>query len=113
MKKGKKLDTNLYKEYEELKILNALSENKTQKTIAQELTIAIGKVNYIAKALIEKGYIKAGDFVNAEDKTKYKYLLTDEGLQQKIIITKKFIKIKKDEYEKLQEELEKAQAAKI
>ncbi|BFU78227.1 MarR family EPS-associated transcriptional regulator [Arcobacter sp. 15-2] len=100
------MDNNLYKQYVELQVLEALAKNRTQKSIADELAIALGKVNYIAKALIQKGYIKAGNFVNAEDKTKYKYLLTDEGLQQKIAITKKFIKIKKAEYEKMQEELD-------
>jgi hypothetical protein len=36
-------------------------------------------------------------------------LLTEEGLNQKIVITKKFIKIKKAEYERLQEELNKCE----
>ncbi len=100
------MNNTLYKEYVELQILEALAENKTQTTISQELSMAIGKVNYIAKALIKKGFIKVGNFVNAEDKTKYKYLLTDKGLEEKINITKRFIIIKKAEYERMQEELE-------
>ena len=101
------MNTQQYKEYIELQVLKSLAMNKTQTTISQELVMAIGKVNYIANALIQKGFIKVGNFVNAEDKTKYKYLLTDEGLEEKITITKKFIKIKKAEYEKMQEEIEK------
>jgi EPS-associated MarR family transcriptional regulator len=96
-----------YKEYVELQVLQSLEMNKTQTTIAKELAVAIGKVNYIANALIEKGFIKVGNFYNAEDKRKYKYLLTDRGLEEKITITKKFIKIKKAEYEKMQAELDK------
>ena len=95
-----------YKEYVELQVLQSLEMNKTQKTIAKELAVAIGKVNYIANALIEKGFIKVGNFYNAENKKKYKYLLTDKGLQEKINITKKFIKIKKAEYEQMQEVLD-------
>ena len=95
-----------YKEYVELQVLESLEMNKTQKTIAKELAVAIGKVNYIANALIEKGFIKVGNFYNAENKKKYKYLLTDKGLQEKINITKKFIKIKKAEYEQMQEVLD-------
>jgi EPS-associated MarR family transcriptional regulator len=106
------LNTQQYKEYIELQVLESLAENKTQTTIAQELTMAIGKVNYIANALIEKGFIKAGNFVNAENKKKYKYLLTEKGLDEKITITKKFIKIKKAEYEKMQKELEKYESSK-
>ena len=101
------MNTLEYKEYIELQVLDSLAMNKTQTTISKELVMAIGKVNYIANALIQKGFIKVGNFVNAEDKTKYKYLLTDEGLEEKITITKKFIKIKKAEYEKMQEEIEK------
>jgi hypothetical protein len=37
------LNTQQYKEYIELQVLNALSVNKTQTTIAQELSMAIGK----------------------------------------------------------------------
>ena len=101
------MNTLEYKEYIELQVLESLAMNKTQTTISKELVMAIGKVNYIANALIQKGFIKVGNFVNAEDKTKYKYLLTDEGLEEKITITKKFIKIKKAEYEKMQKEIEK------
>jgi EPS-associated MarR family transcriptional regulator len=107
------LNTQQYKEYIELQVLESLAENKTQTTIAQELTMAIGKVNYIANALIEKGFIKAGNFVNAENKKKYKYLLTEKGLNEKITITKKFIKIKKAEYEKMQRELEKYESTQL
>ena len=49
---------------------------------------------------------------NAENKKKYKYLLTEKGLDEKITITKKFIKIKKAEYEKMQKELEKYESSK-
>ena len=106
------MNTQQYKEYIELQVLESLAENKTQTTIAQELTMAIGKVNYIANALIGKGFIKAGNFVNAKNKKKYKYLLTEKGLEEKITITKKFIKIKKAEYEKMQKELEKYESSK-
>ena len=105
------MNTQQYKEYIELQVLESLAKNKTQTTIAQELTMAIGKVNYIANALLEKGFIKAGNFVNAENKKKYKYLLTEKGLDEKITITKKFIKIKKTEYEKMQRELEKYESS--
>jgi EPS-associated MarR family transcriptional regulator len=100
------MNSYLHKEYEELKMLQMLSSQKKQKDISHELGIAIGKVNYLAKALIDKGFLKAGNFINEKDKTKYKYLLTEEGLKQKVSLTKKFIKIKKAEYEELQRELE-------
>jgi EPS-associated MarR family transcriptional regulator len=68
--------------------------------------IALGKVNYIVKALIEKGFVKMGNFVNEDDKKRYRYLLTPEGIENKINATKKFVAIKKEEYEMLQRELD-------
>ena len=95
-----------YKEYVELQVLQSLEMNKTQTIIAKELAVAIGKVNYIANALIERGFIKVGNFVHEENKKKYKYLLTEEGLEKKITVTKKFIKIKKFEYEQMRDVLD-------
>jgi len=62
-------------------------------------------VNHIVKALVDKGFVKVGNFINSEEKTKYKYLLTAKGINEKILLTKHFIKIKKAEYEKMQEDL--------
>jgi len=95
----------LYKEYVELQVLDALSKNQTQTIISKDLSMAIGKINFIAQALVKKGFIKIGNFINEKDKTRYKYLLTEEGLEQKILVTKKFIKIKKDEYKRMQKDL--------
>ena len=100
------MNNTLHNEYIELQVLDALAKNKTQTTISQELSLSIGKVNYIAKALVGKGFIKVGNFIHADEKKRYKYLLTDDGIIEKITITKKFINRKKLEYEKLQEELE-------
>lgn len=48
--------------------------------MAQELGVSVGKVNYLIKALLQKGHIRAGNFMRAQDKIKYAYLLTPEGL---------------------------------
>ncbi|MBN2816743.1 MAG: MarR family EPS-associated transcriptional regulator [Campylobacterales bacterium] len=79
---------------------------KTQKSFAEEIGYSVGKVNYVLKKLIEKGLIKAERFINSENKAHYKYLLTEKGLHEKITLTRTFIEIKKNEYEKLQRELE-------
>ena len=39
-------------------------------------------------------------------KMKYSYLLTDDGIREKMILTKKFIDRKREEYEQLQREYE-------
>ena len=65
-----------------------------------------GKVNYVLKKLVEKGLVKVDRFVNSKSKVQYKYLLTPEGIKEKIAITEKFIQIKKEEYDKLQQDLD-------
>jgi EPS-associated MarR family transcriptional regulator len=88
-----------------LKVLKLTDKVTTQKEISNEIGCSVGKVNYILKALIEKGYIKAERFFNSKDKYKYKYILTRDGFKEKISITEKFIQRKKEEYEILQKDL--------
>ncbi len=89
-----------------LTLLRKAEVIESQKSIADELGLSVGKVNYVLKALIEKGLIKADNFYKAKNKRKYKYLLTQKGIEEKITLIKKFIERKKAEYEELQRELE-------
>ena len=88
-----------------LNILRNIPELGSQKSLADKLGFSVGKINYILKALCEKGLVKAEIFFANKNKNQYKYLLTQKGIQEKIALTEKFIKIKKSEYNKLTEEL--------
>ncbi|QSZ42352.1 MarR family EPS-associated transcriptional regulator [Sulfurimonas aquatica] len=90
----------------ELTILKNVEEMHSQKSLASEIGFSVGKVNYVLKALVDKGFVKADVFLNSQNKRKYTYLLTDEGIKEKMTLTKKFIVRKKAEYEELQSELE-------
>lgn len=90
-----------------LTILRNITQATTQKSLADELGYSIGKINYIIKALGEKGLLKFESFYNTQNKKQYQYLLTQKGLEEKITLTRKFIQRKKAEYEELQAELEK------
>jgi EPS-associated MarR family transcriptional regulator len=90
----------------QLTILRNIASTTTQKSLADELGYSIGKINYIIKALTEKGLLKVESFYNNQNKKQYKYLLTPQGIEEKITLTKKFIQRKKEEYEELQRELE-------
>jgi len=79
---------------------------QSQRSLAGEIGFSVGKVNYVLKALVDKGFIKADSFLNATNKCNYSYLLTEEGIQEKINLTQKFIVRKKKEYEELQRDLE-------
>ena len=75
--------------------------NATQRQIAKKTGLSIGKVNYCLKALIDIGFIKAGNFKKSTRKINYAYILTPKGIQEKSYITKQFIIKKKQEYNKL------------
>ena len=89
-----------------LAILRNVERHTTQNSLAKDLGYSVGKVNYVLKSLTSKGYVKIENFINSKNKKAYKYLLTQEGLQQKINLTKSFIEIKREEYIKLQAELD-------
>lgn len=89
-----------------LAILRKSETIDSQTLLAKELGCSVGKVNYILKALVEKGLIKVQNFANSKQKKNYKYLLTQEGIARKVKLTEKFIARKKAEYEELQRELE-------
>ena len=42
-------------------------------SVAQELGVSVGKVNYCLKALIAKGFMKAGNFKRNTQKLSYLY----------------------------------------
>ena len=86
--------------------MQRVEDATSQKELASEVGFSVGKVNYVIKALLEKGFIKAENFVKSSNKRAYKYVITADGLKNKILLTEKYIAIKKREYEKLQENLE-------
>ena len=93
-------------DYNDLQILRAIKEDVSQPSIAKEIGFSVGKVNFILKALIEKGLIKTERFMTSNNRMKYTYLLTDDGIKEKMQLTQKFIERKKTEYEELQKELD-------
>lgn len=90
------------------KILKLVSDNPeiSQRELAQQLGVSLGRVNYCLKALIEKGLLKASNFRNSKNKLAYMYLLTPHGIEEKAAITVRFLQHKVREYESLQSEIE-------
>ena len=91
----------------EFEVLKRASGKLSQRGIANEVGYSLGKVNYVLKKLVEKGLVKIERFSNSKNKSQYRYLLTEKGIKEKIAITEKFIKRKKEEYEELQADLKK------
>ena len=80
--------------------------NISQRALAQRTGISLGSMNYCMKALISKGWVKAGNFVGNPDKSVYLYLLTPKGVMQKSKLALDFLKRKKLEYDALKIEIE-------
>jgi EPS-associated MarR family transcriptional regulator len=94
--------------YRILRLLEA-DPHASQRKIAGELGISVGRVNYCLQALIERGLVKAKNFRNSANKRAYLYLLTPRGIEEKAIVTARFLRIKLAEYEALKKELEELQ----
>jgi EPS-associated MarR family transcriptional regulator len=90
------------------RLLNHLAEHPdaSQRDVARELGISVGKVNYCLNALIRKGWLKVSNFKNSQNKSAYLYILTPRGIEEKINVTYQFLRLKMAEYDTLKEEIE-------
>ena len=91
-----------------LKILKHIESNPqiSQRQLAQELGVSVGKINYCVQALITKGWVKAGNFKRSANKMSYLYLLTPAGIDEKTKLTASFLKRKIAEHEIITIEIE-------
>ena len=91
-----------------LKVLRYLTEHPQASTrqIADAVGVSNGQGYYLIKALIDKGYVKFGNFTKAKKKSQYLYLLTASGIAEKLRLTEKFLEIKREEYRLLQIEID-------
>jgi len=88
-------------------LLRRLEQNPdcTQRELANEMGISLGKVNYCLKKLAEKGWIKARNFYRSPNNSSHAYLLTPKGVEEKGKLTIKFLRRKMVEYEMLKSEI--------
>lgn len=91
-----------------LKLMRLLEANPSasQREVAREFGISVGKVNYCLQALVQRGWVKANRFRNSRNKSAYRYLLTPRGIEAKAALTVRFLRIKMHEYETLRTEIE-------
>lgn len=90
------------------RVLRLLQVNPemSQRELARAVGISVGGVHYVLNALIEKGFVKLGNFSAAEDKRRYAYILTPQGIAEKAAITRRFLARKMKEYEALRAEID-------
>ena len=78
----------------------------SQRTLAKELGISLGKANYCLQALMQKGLIKAGNFQHSKNKRLYMYVLTPKGIEEKAKATVRFLQRKMKENEAIVAEIQ-------
>lgn len=88
-------------------ILSLLEGNPeiSQREMARELGLSLGKTNYCIRAVIEKGWVKAKNFRNSNNKAAYLYQLTPSGITAKGKITRRFLDRKLKEFQRLEQEI--------
>jgi len=96
--------TNQELEYRALKILEH-QPDLTQRQLAAELGVSLGKTHYLVKSLIDMGWVKLDNFQRSDNKWGYVYILTPAGIIEKAAITARFLVRKKQEYMQLQKEI--------
>ena len=77
----------------------------SQRDLASDLGLSLGKINYCLKELKTKGLIKINNFKNNKEKLNYIYLLTPKGIAVKTKTTINFMKQKMKEYDELSKEI--------
>lgn len=77
-----------------------------QREMAKALGVSLGGVNYCLRALVDKGLVKMHNFQKSDNKLGYAYLLTPQGLTEKMALTGRFLKRKQEEYAALKAEIE-------
>jgi EPS-associated MarR family transcriptional regulator len=78
----------------------------SQRSLAKDLGVGLGTINFCSQALVEKGMVKMQNFSKSKNKLRYAYLLTPAGVAEKSRLTAEFFRRKVAEYEALQAEIE-------
>ena len=95
-----------------LQVMRLIAQNPemSSRQIADAVGISNGSAYYVLTALIEKGFVKLGNFKSNPRKGQYAYLLTPKGIREKSILTHSFIDRKRQEFEDLRAEIEALEA---
>jgi len=97
----------------ELALLEHIESNPdvTQASLATQLGVAVGTVNWHIKRLIEKGYIK----IKRAERKKLRYIITPEGIALRTLLTVDYIEqqflLYRNTRQRVREHLEQVKAA--
>jgi EPS-associated MarR family transcriptional regulator len=88
-------------------LLRLLEEHPeySQRQLARELGVSLGKAHYLLKALLAKGWVKAQNFRRSDRKLGYLYVLTPSGIRERLRMTQAFLARKEREYVALRSQI--------
>ena len=90
--------------YRLLKLLEARPD-LTQRGIADELGISLGRVNYGLRILIASGLVKADASGPKEAGRTCRYLITARGVNERSRVTMEFLMARLDQHERMKLEI--------
>ena len=98
---------NTYEQGIRYRLLKILSEDSslTQREMSRRMGISLGKLNYCLTELAKKGFVKIQRFKDSSNRTKYMYLLTPRGMEEKTRVAMSFLKSKVREYEEIKRQI--------
>ena len=73
----------------DLELLRLLERHPeySQRQMSSALRVSLGKAHYLLKALLDKGWVKAGNFKRSDSKAGYLYVLKPAGVPQRPQLT--------------------------
>ena len=91
-----------------IKIIKEIQKNpsQSQRKLSKNCGVSLGSAHYCLKALAEKGYVKARNFKNSQNKVSSAYIWTPFAIRVQKDLTLSFLKRKQVEYEVLQREIQ-------
>ena len=96
----------------EYRLLLGIHKNSdlTQRSLALDLGVSLGRVNFMLKSLSKAGLVKLQQFRRSDNKMGYFYLLTPKGVVEMSKIAQDFLERKEIEYINLRKEIEQIRA---
>jgi MarR family transcriptional regulator, temperature-dependent positive regulator of motility len=90
-----------------LELLRLLEQHPdySQRQLAIAMGVSLGKTHYLLKASLAKGWVKAQNFQRSDHKLGYLYVLTPQGVRQRLQLTRSFLARKEHEYETLKTQI--------
>lgn len=90
-----------------LHLMRLLEEHPdcSQRELSRRMGVSLGKTHYLLRALLEKGWVKVQNFGRSDRKLRYAYVLTPNGVRERLKLTRSFLARKEREYVELKTQI--------